>query len=204
MTTISVLEGADVDLLGRSLWQKTKGATKKVAKVVKKSPIGITARAVSRTASTTTKFVAPVIRPVDKMLKSTPIVRTAYRSSISSGYMATGQFGKAKKSYFKTFSSAKKDLIPTAKLAVQNFVPGGSAITSIASNFKMPPIGTEASPRLVKQSAQAQEKFAENITSAIAQESLNPQATQEPQEKIKLSPMLLLIPLGIAFMLRKK
>ncbi len=201
MSTISVLEGAD-DLLGRSIWQKTKGAVKKTSRIVKKSPIGVAVKTIQKPITTATKLVAPVIRPVDKMLKSTPLVRTAYRSSISTGYLYTGQFGKAKKSYMQTFSTARKDLKPAVKVGIQNFVPGGSALTSLAENFKMPSLSTTM-PKLAKISANSEQELQDNMTSAIAQNAIDPQGAVDSQSS-KFNPMLLAIPVVLFLTMKKK
>ena len=116
MTTIAILEGFDdysndVDMLGwgfKSAWKATKRITNKVTRPVR-------------------KLTRPITRPLDRVLKKIPLVRTAYRASIATTYLATGQvhkvWGATKrtgKSLVKDFVGAKKFFV---KLAIKVLTP---------------------------------------------------------------------------------
>lgn len=227
MTTISTLEGADVDLLGRSFWQKTKSVVKK----------------------TGTAF--------DKGLKTIPLANIAYQQSKTSTYLATGQTGKAKTSFGKTLgltmrqaplianvgltvatggvvptdprrflpnaNNSFKSYLPSAGGALKSFSPITPSISSLApksfgmsslikkagsvtSNFKLPSVGTQPQ-RIAKMAVNAQENFSNAVTDAIAQNATGntQEQTQEPAKSF--NPMYLAIPaviIGVALLGKRK
>lgn len=104
MTTVAILEGMDynsneVDLLG---WPKLlrpstyKKAIRKVTRPIK-------------------RFTRPITRPLDRVLKRIPVVRTAYRASITTQYALRGKFRKVVGAAKRTWRSAKKDFAGASK-----------------------------------------------------------------------------------------
>lgn len=105
MTTIAILEGmdydnsSDVELLG---WPKLlrpstyKKAVRKVTRPIR-------------------RFTRPITRPLDRILKKIPVVRTAYRASITSQYALRGKFSKVVGAAKRTWRAAKKDFAGASK-----------------------------------------------------------------------------------------
>lgn len=105
MTTIAILEGMDygsnndVELLG---WPK----------LLRPSTYKKAVRAVTRPIK---RFTRPVTRPLDRILKKIPVVRTAYRASITTQYALRGKFKKVVGAAKRTWKSAKKDFSGASK-----------------------------------------------------------------------------------------
>jgi hypothetical protein len=140
--TPDALLGTDIDMLGwgnpfrPSTYRK---ASRKVKRVVNK---------VTRPVR---NVVRPIYRPVDRILKKTPIVRTAYRGMITSAYASTGQYHKVwgatkrtGRSAVKDFGSIKRVLVGLAKKIVYPMAKSGMS-KQLAKVTAIPALTAKAS-----------------------------------------------------------
>lgn len=107
-------------------------------------------KAIRKVARPITRFTRPISRPLDRVLKKIPVVRTAYRASITSQYALRGRFKKAwgaakrtGRSAMKDFSGAKKILTKIAIKVVTPLARSGMSKT-VAKLTAVPPVAAKA------------------------------------------------------------
>lgn len=110
MATIAILEG-DIDYSQDILDGWFRRATRKIKKASRKVK-----RVTRRATRPIRRVTRPVTRPLDRVLKRTPLVRSAYRAGITASYAATLQPKKAFRGVIRTGKSLARDFASGKKM----------------------------------------------------------------------------------------